>query len=49
MARATRGYRCSACGWETPGYSGQCRQCEAWNTLEQHLAPQKAAPSLRGR
>ncbi|MGE5596888.1 MAG: AAA family ATPase, partial [Hyphomicrobiales bacterium] len=44
MARTVRGYRCSACGWESPGYAGQCRQCHAWNTLEQFTAAPRPAP-----
>ncbi len=48
MARVTRGYRCSSCGWETPGYSGQCRQCREWNTLQQYEQA-KSTPSVRAR
>jgi DNA repair protein RadA/Sms len=48
MARAIRSYRCSACGWETPGYAGQCRQCQAWNTLEQRVGAVKSPASLGG-
>lgn len=49
MARAIRGYRCSACGWESPGYAGQCRACEAWNTLEQFTAAGSARPAALAR
>ncbi|MCK6563515.1 MAG: DNA repair protein RadA [Dehalococcoidia bacterium] len=34
MARAQRGYRCSACGAEAAAHAGRCPRCEAWNTLE---------------
>ena len=34
VARTKRGFRCTACGWQTPAYVGRCPQCEAWNSLE---------------
>lgn len=49
MARATRGYRCSTCGWESPGYAGQCRGCQAWNTLEQFSASVAPRPGAIAR
>ena len=48
MAKAQRGYRCSACGWETAAYVGRCSRCEAWNTLEQYAAPVSRLGGGRG-
>ena len=28
-------YRCSECGWSSPKWLGQCRECRAWGTLEE--------------
>ena len=28
-------YRCSECGWSSPKWLGQCRECGAWGTLEE--------------
>lgn len=35
MARAKVLYRCTECGWTSPAWMGQCRQCHAWGTLEE--------------
>jgi DNA repair protein RadA/Sms len=32
-------YTCSACGASFPKWSGQCSECQAWNVLEESLAP----------
>ena len=32
---------CSDCGFESPKWMGQCPNCNAWNTMEEHLALQK--------
>ena len=38
-AKATRpprtSYRCTECGWTSPKWLGQCRECRAWGTLEE--------------
>lgn len=31
-------YRCQACGASFPKWSGQCHDCEAWNTIQEELA-----------
>ncbi|MGM0563279.1 MAG: DNA repair protein RadA [Pseudomonadota bacterium] len=36
MARNKRQYVCTACGAVTPQWAGQCGECQAWNTLEEH-------------
>ena len=28
-------YRCSECGWSSPKWVGQCRECLAWGTVEE--------------
>jgi DNA repair protein RadA/Sms len=47
MAKAEKTiYTCSACGAQFPKWSGQCADCQAWNTLEEVLdnsAPAKGA------
>ncbi len=40
-------YVCSACGYETPKWMGQCPSCNEWNTLEEEvLADKKAVGSM---
>ena len=34
MAKATQ-YQCDACGHVFNKWSGQCPECNAWNTLEE--------------
>ena len=37
-------YVCNECGYESVKWVGQCPECHAWNTLEEHLSvPQKTA------
>ncbi|MBD3404403.1 DNA repair protein RadA [candidate division GN15 bacterium] len=39
-------YFCSQCGAEHPKWQGQCRECQAWNTLiEERVTTRKSAPS----
>ncbi|WP_194784618.1 DNA repair protein RadA [Actinomyces haliotis] len=33
--RARVSYVCSECGWTSPKWLGQCRECKAWGTLEE--------------
>ncbi|QPK81556.1 DNA repair protein RadA [Schaalia sp. ZJ405] len=35
MAKDKTEYRCSECGWTSPKWVGQCRECQAWGTLEE--------------
>ncbi len=38
---------CSACGYETSRWQGQCPSCRAWNTLTEAPAAPKAAEKIR--
>lgn len=38
MAKAKTVYICSECGCESAKWSGQCRNCGAWNTLTEEIA-----------
>ena len=35
MAKEKITYRCSDCGWTSPKWVGQCRECGAWGTVDQ--------------
>ena len=35
MAKDRVGYCCTECGWTSPKWVGQCRECHAWGTLEE--------------
>ena len=35
MAKEKITYRCSECGWTSPKWVGQCRECGAWGTVDQ--------------
>ena len=37
-------YQCTACGFETSRWMGQCPDCGQWNTLIEGVKPQKNAP-----
>jgi DNA repair protein RadA/Sms len=39
MAKQKSAYVCSACGYESPRWYGKCPTCDAWNTLEETIAP----------
>lgn len=41
-------YVCTACGASFPKWSGQCGECQAWNVLEESLAP-PASGNTTGR
>jgi len=44
MARARSQYVCTACGYATPRWMGQCPECGAWNTLQEEVvAPTRGA------
>ena len=38
MAKSRKHYQCQACGAVAPKWSGQCTECEAWNTLVETIA-----------
>lgn len=39
MAKDKTQYRCSECGAVTAKWAGQCRQCQAWGTIDEVGAP----------
>ncbi len=39
MAKQKSAFVCSACGYESPRWYGKCPNCDAWNTLEETIAP----------
>ena len=44
MARVRSQYVCTACGYATPRWMGQCPECGAWNTLQEEVvAPTRGA------
>lgn len=45
MARTKTEYRCTECGWTSPKWVGQCRECRAWGTLEEAGSPAPAVPA----
>ncbi|MCB1760767.1 MAG: DNA repair protein RadA [Gammaproteobacteria bacterium] len=49
MAEPRKRYLCSSCGAESPKWSGQCPDCQAWNTLQETLPqPQRRNPRFDG-
>ena len=44
MAKPKRIYVCGACGAEAPKWSGQCGDCQAWNTLSETVSMISANP-----
>ena len=48
MARATTVHVCSACGHESPRWSGQCPGCGEWNTLVEEVRRATSAGSRAG-
>ncbi|BDA64766.1 DNA repair protein RadA [Actinomyces capricornis] len=40
-------YTCTECGWSSPKWLGQCRECRAWGTLEE-VQPTAAGASGTG-
>src|SRR4051794_36075586 len=49
MARAQSRYVCQACGATTLRWEGQCRSCEAWNTLVETLVRPADERAARAR
>lgn len=39
MAKEKTSYRCTECGWTSPKWVGQCRECSAWGTVEEAAGP----------
>ena len=35
MAKEKITFRCSECGWVSPKWVGQCRECGAWGSVDQ--------------
>lgn len=35
MVKSKSQFRCSECGWLSPKWVGQCRECHAWGTVEE--------------
>ena len=50
-ARPRSSYVCTECGWTSPKWLGQCRECREWGTLEEFVesaggaGPASAAPA----
>lgn len=49
MAKAKHMYVCSACGAQAPKWSGQCGECQAWNTLTETVAMTTPGPAAHPR
>lgn len=49
MTRGRTEYRCSECGWTSPKWVGQCRECRAWGTLEEAGDEPGATPAATPR
>ena len=43
--KARTSYLCTDCGWTSPKWLGQCRECKAWGTLEEFV---ESAPGTGG-
>lgn len=43
--KAKVSYVCTECGWVSPKWLGQCRECKEWGTLEEFREASLAAPS----
>lgn len=48
MARPRSSFLCSACGFPSPKWGGQCPQCQAWGTLEEQELLAETANKPRG-
>ena len=49
MAKQKTRYVCTACGYETARWLGQCPDCEAWNTREEQLTTPEPAQAVHQR
>ncbi|MFM7568293.1 MAG: DNA repair protein RadA, partial [Betaproteobacteria bacterium] len=48
MARTKSQYQCTECGASAPKWSGQCAQCERWNTMVETVVDPAATQRHRG-
>ncbi|TVS12859.1 MAG: DNA repair protein RadA [Wenzhouxiangella sp.] len=49
MAKAKAIYTCRECGASFPKWSGQCPECNAWNSLEETVSTAAGAKGPKGR
>lgn len=49
MAKVKTSYQCSECGWQSSKWLGQCRNCQAWGTLEENVPVEAAESTSRGK
>lgn len=49
MARVRSQYVCTACGYATPRWMGQCPECGAWNTLQEEVVMPRRGASASAR
>ena len=49
MARVRSQYVCTACGYATPRWMGQCPECGAWNTLQEEVVAPTRGVGASGR
>lgn len=48
MKKPKVSYVCTECGWESPKWLGQCRECQAWGTIEEFTPPSASSPAGSG-
>lgn len=46
MAKTSRIYRCSECGWTTVRWVGRCGECQAWGSVSEAAAAPPAAHTV---
>ncbi|MDO4901728.1 DNA repair protein RadA [Actinomyces sp.] len=49
IPRTRTSYLCTECGWTSPKWLGQCRECRAWGTLEEFVEPSSGGGGGPGR
>ncbi|MGD9000481.1 MAG: DNA repair protein RadA, partial [Granulosicoccaceae bacterium] len=49
MAKSKLQYSCTACGAQSPKWSGQCSDCGEWNTLVESILPASKTVNPRFR
>ena len=42
MAKASSGFVCGECGWQTAKWTGRCGECQQWGTLKERAKPKAA-------
>lgn len=47
MAKDKITYQCSACGWTSPKWVGQCRECAEWGTLAEAVVTKQTISASR--